>query len=125
MSLYEWLDQIEARPGMYLSRPGFDSLCTFFLGYDAALLSNKIIDDSSPPFTEFHKFVQLRLPEPERDTMMDFGVVKHLPTGETIVDYYGPGWQTTIKSAVADDQERFHLFFKLLHEFRNSARRAQ
>jgi hypothetical protein len=51
--------------------------------------------------------------------MSDFGLLVHDQTVDTMLDFYGPGWQTAIENAVPDDLERFRLFFVLLHEFRN------
>jgi hypothetical protein len=104
MHIYEWLDRIQARPGMYLAQPSFDSLAAFIHGYEAALMSNHILEENAPAFAGFAEFVRLQLCTSETPTNTGFG---------------SPSWEAAISTMAINDQERFNLFFRLLHKFRS------
>jgi hypothetical protein len=99
-SLYEWLDQIEARPGMYLPSASFAMLETFIAGYESALMTHGSVEQCTPPFMRFGEFVTTRL-KARHDSQ--FGA---------------PAWQRSIADSAISDGDAFALFFKLLREFR-------
>ena len=103
-SLYEWLDRIEVRPGMYLLEPSFASLTSFIDGFEIALTSRHVSDDTDPPFSSFDKYVAQRL--------------EHHTTDEEREYLGGPSWRRCILAAETDDLGAFKLFFTLLREFR-------
>jgi hypothetical protein len=101
-SLYEWLERIEARPGMYLPAPGFATLTAFISGFEIALISRHIGSYAAPDFSLFGEFVAQRLEHRSSDE----------ENSET------PTWEHCILAKTKDDQEAFALFFALLREFR-------
>ena len=102
-SLYEWLDKIEARPGLYLLEPSFASLTSFIAGFEVALISNHIADDTNPPFSSFDKYVARHLEHRSTDEESALG---------------GPSWSRCILEKTGSDAEAFNLFFTLLRQFR-------
>jgi hypothetical protein len=106
-SLYEWLDKIEARPGLYLRAPGFASLTSFITGFEIALVSRHIGNYADPDFSSFGRFVIQRL--------------KHHMTAEETELMGDSSWERGILAKTANDQEAFALFFVLLREFRSKA----
>jgi hypothetical protein len=103
-SLYKWLDKIEARPGLYLSEPSFACLTSFIAGFEIALISRHVSDDTDPPFSSFDKYVAQRL--------------EHRTTEEERSNLGGPSWSRCILAVETTDVGAFNLFFTLLREFR-------
>lgn len=102
MNLFDIIERIRPRPGMYLGEPGITKLCSFLDGYSMALYdlnANKVTDDAlfPMPFHCFHDYVALRL------------------------NYYEStsGWRNMILDQVAHDEEKgLALFFTLLDDFK-------
>ena len=103
MTLYDMLDKMEIRPGMYFARPGFASLEAFIHGYELALMVHDLDEREEPPFQQFNEFVLVTLGRRPRLTT----------------------WQLAIPAAAPEDREAFELFFRLLHQFRGELPPAQ
>ena len=103
-SLYEWLDRIEVRPGLYLRKPGFASLTSFICGFEIALISRHIIDYAEPDFSSFGRFVAQRL--------------EHHTADEEAEVMGAMSWERSILAKTTDDLKAFELFFALLREYR-------
>jgi hypothetical protein len=110
MTFYEWMDRIEARPGMYLDRAEFDTLKVFILGYQMALAGNRVNEFDTPPFAGFNRFVLQKLGR--------LGERAVLKAGDAEVDLGSIGWETAIADSADDGQEALELFFRLLREYR-------
>jgi hypothetical protein len=102
VNLYEMLDKIEVRPGMYFIRPGFSSLEAFIHGYDLALMFNRVDEREDPPFVHFNSFVIAALGA-KADA----------------------SWQAAIMAAAPDDDAALALFFRLFRQFRGHTPPAQ
>jgi hypothetical protein len=67
-SLYEWLDQIEARSGMHLSAASFAVLKTFIAGYEVASMTQRSVEHCELPFmSRFLAIISQATSKRERD----------------------------------------------------------
>lgn len=95
--LYELLQRIKQRPGMYLARPSITRLRMFLMGYSIAR-------------------AELGLPTTEQEK--EFGGFQ-----DWIQERYNitssHGWDSIILFYSADERDGLDRFFKLLEQFRN------
>src|SRR5688500_14159281 len=95
-SIYDMLDVIRKKPGLYLGTPSINRLNAFLTGYAAGLLRVGFVMRDKDHFHRFHDWVALRL-EFEESTA---------------------GWCNIIRGQSADETDAFWRFFVLLDEFR-------
>lgn len=99
--LFEILDKIKARPGMYLGNPSVDNLFMFLVGYKTARreLNIEPTEEELKFYREFQPWLQKR-----------FGIrTNH-------------SWATLIQFRSMSEKEAFDRLFELLEEFRQSSR---
>jgi hypothetical protein len=101
-NVFEWLDEVRKRPGMYIRASGndrdgasLDHLESMLWGYEAAIRAHRI-DESTPRFTHsFLWWVRLR-----RGWSMS------------------AGWAKAVVRSVREGQQPLDLFFELVDEYR-------
>ena len=98
--IYDVLDVVEQRPGMYLPIPSLSALAGFIEGFDMAYVIHRSLPQETPPFYEFSEWLRQ----------------KHSPT---ITGQVPHSWFKVISALSGnDDQRALGLFFALLHEYR-------
>lgn len=95
--IYDWLDRIERRPGMYLPEATMSRLASWLDGYDTALLTNSVDEEESPRFAGFVSFAAAAL-----DVATTHGI------------------EDVVRGNAETDEEAFLLFFELLHRYRGT-----
>ena len=98
-SIYDVLDRIRKRPGMYIAEPSINRLHAFLVGYTAGLGRVRFALRDEVGFHRFHDWVARRL---------GFG-------GSA------SGWCNMIRSKSASEADAFERFFALLDEFRKES----
>lgn len=95
-SLFEILDKIKARPGLYISRPSVSNLFMFLVGYKTARreLGIETTQEELKFYQEFHQFVEKKY---------------NLHTSNA--------WAKIIMLYCPDEKQGFEHFFQLLEEF--------
>mgnify|MGYP006234092637 CR=1 FL=1 len=93
--MYNLLDEIRRRPGLYIGNESPNNLKSFLDGYLWGKGHNSI-EESSPNFNDFHDWVAKKLGYYESTS----------------------GWANMIEDQREDKQEALYLFFELLDEFR-------
>lgn len=113
MALFDALERISMRPGMYMQPPGFITLCAFIEGYESALIDHRIRNDHDTAFLmHFSDFVRTSTGhEHERHS---------LTTPDGTIDIGQLHWQTAIRRTEQDDDKAMALFFDLLDRFKAS-----
>jgi hypothetical protein len=107
-SVYDALEEVRNRPGMYLTKKTLESLTNFYWGYRAALWSNRIpMNEGTPPFRYFTYWVERRLGKAYFGS--ESGI--HHPVKDSF---------RLISEAYENSEQAFHKFFLLLDEFRSS-----
>lgn len=97
-NLYEYIDLMRLRIGMYLGKESISALDHHINGYRAACAINGIAEQLSPPFEEFHDFVAREYGFP----------------------YSSRGWTTMILSKCKRNEQRaYHDFLRLFDLFRS------
>ena len=98
-SIYDMLDVVCKRPGMYITEPSINRLHAFLVGYTAGLSRVGFALRDEDDFHRFHDWVARRL---------GFG-------GST------SGWCNMIRDKSASEADAFQRFFVLLEEFRKES----
>jgi hypothetical protein len=95
--LFEILDKIKARPGLYIGRPSVSDLFMFLVGYKTARRELGIEPNQEEVkfYQEFHQFVEKKY---------------NLHTSNA--------WASIIMLYCPDEKHGFERFFQLLEEFR-------
>jgi hypothetical protein len=96
-SIYDLLEQIRRRPGMYIGVRSIIHLHSHLYGYTSGLARVGFALRDQKDFHRFHDWVARRL------------------------GYYSstPGWANMIRDKSASDEEAFEQFYILLAEFRS------
>lgn len=98
-SVYELLDVIRKKPGIYIGEPSLTALNHFIHGFAYALMATENpFDDEDPPFSGFHDWIASR-----------FGFAQ-----STL------GWTNMLLRSVGDETAAFERFFIELDEYRRS-----
>jgi hypothetical protein len=95
-SIYDVLDAIRKRPGMYIAEPSINRLHAFLVGYTAGLGRVRFALRGEGDFHRFHDWVAGRL---------GFGSSTS-------------GWCNMIRSKSVSEADAFDRFYALLDEFR-------
>ena len=98
-SVYDLLELIHLRPGMWVAEPELVRVYAFLVGYGAALGRQRLMFRSVAP--EFHGFHDW--------------IAKRLGYGEST-----SGWYNMIRRRCSSEREAFDRFYELLAEFRAS-----
>lgn len=95
--LFEILEKIKARPGMYIGRPSVSDLFMFLVGYKTARreLEIELTEEEEDFLGEFQPWLQEK-----------FGISTHSSWAKMIMLYFH------------DEKQGFDYFFKLVDEFR-------
>lgn len=98
-SVYQLLDMIRQKPGIYIGEPSLTGLYHFLHGFEYALMATgNPFDDEDPPFSGFHDWIAGR-----------FGFAESTP-----------GWRNMLLRSVGDETAAFARFFSELAEYRRS-----
>ena len=98
-SIYDLLESIRGRPGLWISQPELVRVDAFLSGYQAALGRRHLaLRRVKPDFQGFHDWVARRL-----------GYAQSTP-----------GWYNLIRGRCGSEREAFDKFYELLAEFKNS-----
>ena len=96
-SVYELLDVVRQKPGLFIGEPSITALNHFINGFEAGLRSvDNAFDDVEPPFIAFHDWIAARLGFPEST----------------------PGWRNMLLEACANEASALERFFTELDAFR-------
>lgn len=76
-NLYQLLDLIEHRPGMFLLEARLDYLYMFLSGYKLATTSNKVQFPNIEKLEEFSKFLFTQFDEEYRNSMLWYGILNN------------------------------------------------
>jgi len=96
-TIYDMIDRIRRRPGVYIYEPSLRLLRAFINGYQFAVFDNNVpLEAEEPPFWAFHDWVAKKF---HRDNS-------------------GKGWCRIICEEAGSDAAAQDLFFQLLDEFR-------
>jgi hypothetical protein len=96
-TVYDLLDVVRRRPGMYIGEPSILALQTFLSGFFLALRSvGADIGDGSPPYQDFHDWIAARHGLRESTS----------------------GWARILLSAAGSEETALDRFFTELDEFR-------
>ena len=100
--LFEILNKIKTRPGLYIGRPSVSDLFMFLVGYKTARreLGIKPTEEEVRFYQDFHQFVEKKY---------------HLHTSNA--------WAKIIMLYCPDEKQGFELFFQLLEEFQQLSHR--
>ncbi len=98
-SIYDMLEAIHKRPGMYIAIPSINRLHAFLVGYTAGLGRVRFAVRDEEDFHKFHDWVAHRL---------GFG-------GSA------SGWCNMIREKSANEADAFNRFYVLLDEFRRES----
>ena len=98
-SIYDLLESIRQKPGLYIVEPSTDRLQSFLTGYEAGLGRVGFALRDEVGFHKFHEWVANRLGFPESTS----------------------GWAGMIRARTASGEEAFRQFFVLLGEFRKNS----
>jgi hypothetical protein len=100
-SLFEILDKIQAKPGLYIGRPSVSDLFMFLVGYKTARreLGIEPTQEEVKFYQEFHQFVEKKY---------------NLCTSNA--------WAKIIMLYCPDEKQGFERFFQLLEEFQQLER---
>ncbi len=97
-NLYEYIDLIRLRIGMFLGKESVTALHHHIIGYCMACAMKGIPEQLSPPFEDFHDFVA-----------REYGLSSS-----------SPGWATMIlKQCKGNEQRAYQEFMRLFDLFRN------
>ncbi len=99
-SIYDLLERIHRRPGMWIAEPELVRVYAFLVGCEAALGRQRLaLRSVAPEFHGFHDWIAKRL------------------------GYGGSasGWYNMIRGRCSSEREAFDRFYELLAEFRASA----
>ncbi|WNB74442.1 hypothetical protein [Methylomonas koyamae] len=115
-SIYDILDRIEKRPGMYVGDVTLGNLMTYMHGYEMAMRDAEVKDVSIPEFHGFHEFVRKKFGYYESTAgwaNMILAVTIGLSPKNIIWENYNVG--VTYEQHI----ESVKTFYKLLNEFRH------
>ena len=98
-SIYDMLDAIRKKPGLYIATPSINRLHAFIVGYTAGLGRVRFTVRDGEHFHRFHDWVAHRLGFGESTS----------------------GWCNMIRDKSTDEPDAFHRFFVLLDEFRKES----
>lgn len=117
-SIYNTIDLIRKRPGMYIGDPSPKQLFVFLTGYGMAMDDAGITDISHPPFfREFHDWVARKLGFHESTAgwpNMIMAVTLGLNPKKIRWENYA------VKATYQQKSEATELVFKLIDEYRDS-----
>jgi hypothetical protein len=100
-SIYDLLETIRKRPGMYICKPSLQGLRDFLGGYTAGLGRVRLVLRDTTDFHRFHDWVAHRLGFYESTS----------------------GWCNMIRDKSANEEEAFRKFYVLLDEFKKESAR--
>jgi len=118
-SIYELLEKISVRTGMYIGEQKLENLMSFLAGYHFAMDFVGAIDISQPAFSGFHNWIAAKYGFYESTSgwaNMILGVELGLSPqdrGGTWSDFKGRATETQHQNSVK-------TFFKLVGEFKNA-----
>lgn len=96
-NIYELLEMIKQRPGIYLGQRSLTALAGFIGGYFFAIAENNIlVEEEIPPFRQFHDWV-----------------ARYYKWYESTA-----GWKNIILKEVGDEAKACDVFFELLELFK-------
>jgi hypothetical protein len=99
-SIYDLLEWIHRRPGIWIAQPELVRVYSFIGGYEAALGRQRLaLRSVAPEFRGFHDWIAQRLGYGESTS----------------------GWYNMIRGRCSSEREAFDRFYELLAEFRASA----
>lgn len=97
IKLYDLLEKIKQKPGLYIGRANISDLFMFLVGYKCAIREMKIdLSDQEKDFFEFQPWVQK----------------KYQISTEA-------SWAKIILLFAGDEERAFEVFFQLLEEFKS------
>jgi hypothetical protein len=98
-SIYDMLNAIRKKPGLYIATPSINRLHAFVVGYTAGLGRVRFAVRDDEHFHRFHDWVAHRLGFGESTS----------------------GWCNMIRDKSESEADAFHRFFVLLDEFRKES----
>jgi len=102
-NLYDLLQKIQAKPGMYIGSPNINDLLIFLCGYQHACEEMGLTEtEQETEFAQFQPWLQAR-----------FGVNT------------SASWARIILLYSSDEADAFKNFFELLSEFRNQQKNSE
>lgn len=114
-SIYEALETIRKRPGMYVGDIDLNAINTYLAGYWMAMKDADINDVSNPEFHTFHEFVRARYNYDE-STAGWANMIKAVVIG---LDPEKIRWENYDKDMTFEQQkEALALFYQLIEEFK-------
>ena len=99
-SIYDALDAIRKRPGLYLATPSINRLQAFIVGYTGGLGRVRFALRDEEHFHKFHAWVAHRLGYSSSTS----------------------GWCNMILEKSASEEDAFHRFYVLLDEFKRESK---
>ena len=98
-SVYDLLESIHRRPGLWIAQPELVRVYAFLIGYNAALGRQRLtLRPVAPEFCGFHDWIAQRLGYGESTS----------------------GWYNMIRGRCSSEREAFDRFYELLVEFKAS-----
>ena len=114
-SIYDALETIRKRPGMYVGDIDLNAINTYLSGYWMAMNDADFDDVSNPEFSKFHEFVRARFNYVE-STAGWANMIKAVVIGLDSENIY---WENYDKDMTFEQQnEALALFYKLIDEFK-------
>jgi hypothetical protein len=114
-SIYDFLDKVEKRSGMYIGDVTLKNLSIYLNGFNMAMINAEVKDISNPDFYSFNNFIKEKFGYSE-PTAGWANMILAVSIGLTPKNVIWENYDT----AITDEQhiESVKLFYKLLHEFR-------
>jgi hypothetical protein len=119
-NIYEIIDRVRGRPGMFISPISTDALSTFLCGYSVAMVEAGRCDVAKPRFQGFHDWVQEKFSYGE-STAGWSNMILAKELGLSPDD----SWEEFLKLPITQQQHAAALqsFFCLLDEYRKQVRK--
>ncbi len=116
-NIYDILDKVRKRPGMYIGDEKLENMRSYLAGYQMAMMDLNLEDTAEPSFYEFHEWIRNRFNYYESTAgwcNMIFAVVLGF-------DPENIRWENYQKDATTEQhRESIREFYRLLDEYRES-----
>ena len=115
--IYNVLERVRKRPGLYIGEENLNSLLVYIGGYSGAMMDAKIACVSKPEFGGFHEFVREKYGYSE-STM---GWANMILASTLGLDPKNIRWENYDNDVSREQyKESINVFYKLLDEFKKN-----